>query len=617
MIRRSLPVQWLLSIWLLGAGAAGVWGGESSPREPEDLSASELYNGIHLPSVWPPNVRHLNRDPMPVPYLSSLPQVVPIDVGRQLFVDDFLVERTTLRRHFHQARLHPSSPVLTPEKPWEMDAKNARNPATAMPFSDGVWYDPSDGLFKMWYVAEMFGPTCLATSRDGLRWEKPTFDVVPGTNIVQPIEDDSGRDSATVWLDHDDKDPARRFKRMVNWRGSSRNTIYYSSDGVHWGESLGTTGTTLDRSTFFYNPFRKVFVLSIKGGSYWDATETGSFDPAIRRTGQFGHMHRIHRFRRYREGADLLQVAQSWPFVRPDRRQPVTLEHYHDPVMWVWADRLDVPRPNTGCSRGGEEVLPEGVPPQLYNLDAVAYESLMLGLFCIWRGVPKEYPARGKINEVCLGFSRDGFHWDRPSREPIVPVSEDADAWNYSNVQSVGGGCLVVGDKLYFYVSGRMLRDKRLRDGFSSTGLAVMRRDGFASMDANEEGGTLTTRPLTFKGNYLFVNVDAPSGELRVEVLDKAGKVVAPYSAARCQPISADSTMVRVEWSGVDNLASLRQQPLRFRFHLKGGKLYSFWVSADRSGASRGYVGAGGPGFTSHVDTVGEAAYAAAAAVTR
>ena len=162
-----------------------------------------------------------------------------------------------------------------------------------MPFSDGVWYDPSDGLFKMWYVAEMFGPTCLATSRDGLSWKKPTFDVVPGTNIVQPIEDDSGRDSATVWLDHDEKDPTRRFKRMVNWRGSSRNTIYYSPDGVHWGESRGTTGTTLDRSTFFYNPFRKVWVLSIKGGSYWDKTETGSFDPAIRRTGEFGHMHRI------------------------------------------------------------------------------------------------------------------------------------------------------------------------------------------------------------------------------------------------------------------------------------------------------------------------------------
>jgi len=77
--------------------------------------------------------------------------------------------------------------------------------------------------------------------------------------------------------------------------------------------------------------------------------------------------------------------------------------------MWVWSDRLDAPRPHTAFSHP-EETLPEGVTPQLYNLDAVAYESLMLGLFCVWRGVPKEYPSRDKINEIFLGFSRDGFH---------------------------------------------------------------------------------------------------------------------------------------------------------------------------------------------------------------
>jgi hypothetical protein len=32
------------------------------------------------------------------------------------------------------------------------------------------------------------------------------------------------------------------------------------------------------------------------------------------------------------------------------------------------------------------------VQPQLYNLDAVAYESLLLGLFTIWRGQPKDRP---------------------------------------------------------------------------------------------------------------------------------------------------------------------------------------------------------------------------------
>ena len=62
---------------------------------------------------------------------------------------------------------------------------------------------------------------------------------------------------------------------------------------------------------------------------------------------------------------------------------------------------------------------------------------------------------RPKINEVCFGFSRDGFHWSRPMRDAFCPVSETREAWNWGNVQSAGGCCLVVGDKLYFYAPGQ------------------------------------------------------------------------------------------------------------------------------------------------------------------
>ena len=73
------------------------------------------------------------------------------------------------------------------------------------------------------------------------------------------------------------------------------------------------------------------------------------------------------------------------------------------------------------------------VQPQLYNLDCVAYESLMLGLFTIFRG---ERPEREKPNDVCIGYSRDGFHWSRPDREAFLPVSEQVGDWNWANVQS-------------------------------------------------------------------------------------------------------------------------------------------------------------------------------------
>ncbi|MEK6247402.1 MAG: hypothetical protein N2C12_04435, partial [Planctomycetales bacterium] len=219
-----------------------------------------------------------------------------------------------------------------------------------------------------------------------------------------------------------------------------------------------------------------------------------------------------------------------------------------------------------------------------------------------------------KRNDILLGFSRDGFHWDRPDRRRFISSSWDESNWRYGNVQSVVGGCLVVGDKLYIYFSGRSKpglgmydTDTMKTEGWdkdAATGLAIIRRDGFASMDADEAGGTITTRPLTFKGKYLFVNVDCPDGELKAEVLGKDGKVIEPFTIANCKPVSGDKTLVAVTWE--KDLSSLSGQPVRLRFHLKNGKLYSFWVSPDKSGASHGYVGGGGPGFTGPTDTIGQ-----------
>src|SRR5436190_2122786 len=81
-----------------------------------------------------------------------------------------------------------------------------------------------------------------------------------------------------------------------------------------------------------------------------------------------------------------------------------------------------------------------------------------------------------------------------------------------------------------------------------TTGLAVLRRDGFASMDAGDRGGTLTTRPVRFKGKHLFVNLDAPKGELRVEVLDEKGKVIAPFGRDSAGTVDGDHTMRGVGW---------------------------------------------------------------------
>ncbi|MHC5062022.1 MAG: hypothetical protein ACYTFK_13165, partial [Planctomycetota bacterium] len=116
-----------------------------------------IYNGIVLPDEWPPRCEKLTRDPMPVPYLENenRPQVVPIDVGRQLFVDDFLIEESTLSRTFHQPDIY-REPVIEPE--------DSRPGMYAAPFSGGVCYDPADNLFKLWYTRYRPSATCYATS---------------------------------------------------------------------------------------------------------------------------------------------------------------------------------------------------------------------------------------------------------------------------------------------------------------------------------------------------------------------------------------------------------------------------------------------------------------------
>jgi hypothetical protein len=518
------------------------------------VAGETLYNGIVLPGEWPPRLTEFSAEPMKVPYLDIRPEVVPIDVGRQLFVDDFLIEKTTLNRTYHHAQYHPDCPILRADKPWERED----NKPYAMVFSDGVWYDPAEKIFKMWYMGGYVSSICYATSKDGLHWEKPDLDVFPGTNMVQKRH----RDSTIVWLDLNEQDKSKRFKLFWTFRDNNewKPGISFSPDGIHWAEPITATGVNGDRSTMFYNPFRGLWVYSLRYAA-----------PVLDRT------------RHYLECKTL---EEGLPRIPKDSR------------IWTNADRLDPHNPDPKL---------KDTIPQLYNLDCVAYESLLLGFFAIWEGQPEG--GRDKRNELLLGFSRDGFHWHRPDRTPFVGVNETPGAWNYANIQSAGGGCLVIGDRLYFYVSGR---GKMKTIDPAVTGLATLRRDGFASMDADKTGGELMTRPVTFKGKYLFVNADVPEGELRVEVLGKTGQIIGPFSKGSCAPISADKTLQRVRWSGASDLSAIAGQTVRFRFLVNNGRLYSFWVSPDESGASYGYVAAGGPGFTQPRDTTGTAAYNAA-----
>lgn len=522
-----------------------------------------LYNGIALPEVWPPRDRDpASRAPMPVPYLADRPEVVPIDVGRQLFVDDFLIESTSLARRYHTPEKYAGNPILVPETPRELN--NGRRPAAA-PHSGGAWYDHRDRLFKMWYMTGWYGGQALALSTDGLKWTRPDLGVIPGTNSYPDPSPGLRWGMDHVRIDWNAKDERERFKSLHFYhvvRDSSLEhggRVHVSADGVNWSAPVAATGPSGDRNTFFYNPFRQRWVFSIK----WQPIDHGT------------------RTRLYWDHPDFLRGAQ-W--------------RAGDPVFWFGADDLDSPDPAVGD------------PPQIYDLDAVPYESLLVGMFQIHKGPHNLVAAKNrvpKMTELNVGFTRDGFHWHRPVRTPFIAATRQAGSWERAYLHSTGGVMLVVGDRLYFYYSGLSGEAPRGPDMYAggSTGVAFLRRDGFASMEAGRNPGALLTRPVRFNGSHLFVNVDVPEGLLRAEITDVSSAPIAPFTLANSVPVRADRTKQLVQWRGVSDLSAVAGKRVRIRFELQNGKLFSFWISPTSEGFSHGYVAAGGPGLIGPVDS--------------
>lgn len=512
-----------------------------------------LPNGIELPEQWPPRGGDpASRQPMRVPYLESPPAIIPIDLGRQLFVDDFLVEKTSMARVYPHPVKHTGNPVFFPQTPHE---RNDDLPPCTIPKCGGVWFDDRDGVFKMWYMASYLGQMALALSNDGIHWQRPTLDVVPGTNFVLP--EDLHPDSGTAWIDTETDDESARYKMLIrepNPPGKPRfpGLVMTSPDGVHWSEPV-RTGPMDDRSTIFYNPFRKKWVHSIRSG------------------GPHG------RNRLYREHADFFEAAK-W--------------EAGEPVYWTGADCMDL---------AGDS------PPQLYNLDAIAYESLMLGFYQVHKGPPNPVgESRGlpKLTELVLATSRDGFHWHRPDRTPFIAARRVPGSWEYGYVESTGGVCVVVGDEMWFYYSAYGGDENRLdknwrRNGTyanGAVGLAKLRRDGFAAMEARTAGASLTTRPVTFSGARLFVNANTAGADLRVEVLGDDGEATTDLGLRDCVGWCGNSTCAEVRWRNEKALASVAGQPVRLRFTMDRGSLYSFWVADATSGESNGYRAAGQTG---------------------
>ncbi|HTM53325.1 MAG TPA: hypothetical protein VL175_04825 [Pirellulales bacterium] len=201
---------------------------------------------------------------------------------------------------------------------------------------------------------------------------------------------------------------------------------------------------------------------------------------------------------------------------------------------------------------------------------------------------PGEWEDFGPL-EVQLAVSRDGVHWQRPTREPYFPMGlpDEWDRW----YAVMGPGLARRGNYLYQYYnsSGRLHDGAILRAEYEKSapqlggiGIVRQRLDGFVSADADHKGGWLQTPLLTYRGNRLRLNIDTGAmGTALVELRDGEGQPIPGFTLDDCEEIGGNFIDQLVYWKGSADVGSLAGRPIRVYMKLKRAKLYAFQFTAE------------------------------------
>ncbi len=472
-------------------------------------------------------------------------KVFRVQLGeRQLFLDDVGISKIThLKRTMHQPV--KKGAVIRPDRPWETTLQTRCVPA----------WDEKEKVFKLWMITSTNIPdgagTTYATSKDGVQWAKPVlgqweFNGSRENNFVSldPMMQWPENAIENVVCDPDDPDPARRFKGLL---GAFNRQPMVSPDGVQWRLLDVPEILSQDESNLSYDRQTRTFIATVKHG------------------GPYGRSVRLTTSRDF--------------------------ENWTTPVLIFHADELDqeLGRAHMKARRDNPQLQMQRplwdirdtyqgrtAKPKVdvYNMGLFRYEGLFIGTPAMFHSNDNRWNKDG-FHLIQLVCSRDLKAFKRVGNRATFigpsPIGQGA----YDLTQLIGPSAPVIrGDELWFYYTGIKYRTPP-KDADRDAGavcLAVLRRDGFISLDSDETEGTIQTESFELPGSSLFVNVDAPKGKLRVEVLDGAGKVV-----AESEPVNGNALREPVKWAEGD-IAKIRAQKVSLRFTLRNGQFYSYWL---------------------------------------
>ncbi len=467
-----------------------------------------------------------------------------VPVGqRQLFLDDLIIARTeNLKSIMHQPK--KKGAVIRPD-PDDSDT-------SVIQIRTAPIWDPHEKVYKLWDCStpndlHKMGLYCSGyyESKDGLHWCKPVVGQIERKgsreNNLVAVRSEKGQFGVPlVVYDATDPDPTRRYKGALPKIG-----FIVSPDGRNW-KMLDVPGVpSSDEYNFSFDEPERLFILTVKHG------------------GPHGR--------------------SVWLSTSKD------FEHWTEPELTFHADDLDqeLGRENIKARLANPALQrPPWNDPAVYNVDVYnmgvfRYERLYIGIPAMYHAVGPvpNYPNTIGFHLVQLICSRDLKNWKRiGDRKPFIEPSP-LGAGAYDLTQIIGPSYPVVrGDELWFYYTGLKYRgafaqdEPKLDPDQGAICLAVLRRDGFVSLDAETQEGILLTKPFKMSGSRLFVNVEAWQGEIRAEVLDVDGKAVAASA-----PLKGNSPHGELKWEQGD-MAALRGEVVSLRFKLRNASFYSFWL---------------------------------------
>lgn len=456
--------------------------------------------------------------------------VIDLDDRREIFVDYFLIENLDgLKMKLH----HPKDEG--PAFYYNEDCEVFSPAYTTIIKDDNLYrayYRAGDGESRKAYTTEEW--TCYAESKDGIHWYKPSLGLYEfqgsfDNNIVLAGEEPVHH-NFSPFIDKNPKVlPEQKFKALG---GTGRDNIglipYASSDGIHWNkmhdEGVITKGAFDSQNLAFWSESENQYVCYFR--TFTTVNE-----------------------KRYRT----VSRATSHDFI-----------NWSDPVEMTYGD---TPREQLYI----QQTSPYFRAPHIYLAIGarllperqIADEGQLQNL--------KVHPGQYKgLSEPYLMSSRGGNSYQRTFMESFIRPGIGLNNWvartNFPALNVVQTSP----EEMSIYVNQDYTQPTSHLRRYS------MRLDGFTSIMAPYEGGTLLTKPFTFSGDSLEINYSTSvGGQIRIEIQDLEGMPISGFEMEESRIIIGNEIDGIASWSGNPDLSLLRNQPIRLFVYMKDADLYS------------------------------------------